>query len=280
MPEEGSIAMSRQICGAAAPPAPQAEALEPARRVRDLAEELLSGQLLGVYLYGSATLSRLRPESDVDVLILMRGELPAGAAEALTQRLLALSGPVGCAARRPLEVTVVNRDALIPWRFPPRCEYMYGEWLRKALEAGECPLPRRDPDIALLLWQARACSFPLLGREAPELLPVVSMEEVRRAMACALPNLLAWLRGDERNVLLTLARMWVTAETGALLPKDEAAAWAISRLPEELAAPLETARRAYLGQARDCWEGQEAQVAALAAYMQARLTPEGDVAKA
>ena len=51
-------------------------------------------------------------------------------------------------------------------------------------------------------------------------------------------------------------------------------------MPEELASPLKTARRAYLGQARDCWEGQEAQVAALAAYMQARLTPEGDVAKA
>lgn len=268
------MAMDWQTCGAPAPLAPQAEALEPARRVRGLAEELLKGQLLGVYLYGSAVLSRLRPESDVDVLVLIRGQLPAGAAETLTQRLLALSGPVGCAARRPLEVTVVNRDALIPWRFPPRCEYMYGEWLRRALEAGECPRPRRDPDISLLLWQARARSFALLGEEAQTLLPDIPMDEVRRAMACALPHLLAWLRGDERNVLLTLARMWVTAETGALLPKDEAAAWALPRLPETLAPLLETARLAYLGQAKDRWEGREAQVAALAAYMQARLALE------
>ena len=268
------MAMDWQTCGAPAPLAPQAEALEPARRVAELAQALLKGQLLGVYLYGSAALSRLRPESDVDVLILIRGQLPAGAAEALTQRLLALSGPVGCVHRRPLEVTVVNRDALIPWRFPPRCEYMYGEWLRRALEAGECPRPRRDPDIALLLWQARARSFALLGGEAPELLPDISMDEVRRAMACALPNLLAWLRGDERNVLLTLARMWATAETGALLPKDEAAAWALPRLPETLAPLLETARLAYLGQAKDCWKGREAQTAALAAYMQARLALE------
>lgn len=57
------MAMDWQTCGAPAPLAPQAEALEPARRVAELAQALLKGQLLGVYLYGSAALSRLRPKA-------------------------------------------------------------------------------------------------------------------------------------------------------------------------------------------------------------------------
>jgi streptomycin 3"-adenylyltransferase len=37
----------------------------------------------------------------------------------------------------------------------------------------------------------------------------------------------------ERNVILTLASIWVTAAAGEFLPKDEAAKWARLRLPKE-----------------------------------------------
>ncbi len=37
-------------------------------------------------------------------------------------------------AIRSLEVTVVNRNNVVPWRYPPRYEFMYGEWLREEFE--------------------------------------------------------------------------------------------------------------------------------------------------
>ncbi|GEM_PF-6550602 len=40
-------------------------------------------------------------------------------------------------------------------------------------------------------------------------------------------------QGDERNVVLALARIWFSAATGTIAPKDVAANWALERLPQE-----------------------------------------------
>ena len=72
-------------------------------------------------------------------------------------------------------------------------------------------------------------------------------------MRDALPDLLEGFHGDARNVLLTLARMWHTANTGIFVTKDAAARWAISRLSGPDAKTLDHARRAYLGEVTDDW---------------------------
>ena len=71
--------------------------------------------------------------------------------------------------------------------------------------------------------------------------------ELVTAMLESLPALLADREEDTVNVLLTLARMWHTVETGRVTSKDAAARWAIERLPEEMRPPLEAARAIYLG---------------------------------
>lgn len=55
------------------------------------------------------------------------------------------------------------------------------------------------------------------------------------------------VEGDERNVLLTLARMWTTLATGRFVSKDAAADWARPQLSEHAAGTLALAREAYLG---------------------------------
>ena len=100
-------------------------------QVVSIAETLLQGQILGMYLYGSATMNKLRPDSDIDILIITGQELNLSTRKELTKQLLEISGFVCCAEKRPLEITVINQKNIIPWQFPPKCEYMYGEWLRK-----------------------------------------------------------------------------------------------------------------------------------------------------
>ena len=81
------------------------------------------------------------------------------------------------------------------------------------------------------------------------------------------------IRGDERNALLTFARMWYTAATGEITSKDKAAQWVLSRLSKERTVPasfaslLETARKAYLGECTDSWENLGSETEALASYM-------------
>ncbi len=222
-------------------------------QVCSLSKRLFADNLSGILLYGSATLGGLRPDSDLDLLILIRSELTRCARETLTKHLLIISSPLGDRNRRPLEVTVLNVNDLHPWSFPPKCEYLYGEWLRKDVENGRIPQPQFRPDTVILLWQARRNGLSLAGDSAECLIPEIPFDEIRKAIRSSLSELISWFRGDERNVLLTLARMWFTLETGTLCAKDVAAEWVSTRLPPNAALLIRMAGNAYLGRCLDNW---------------------------
>lgn len=95
-----------------------------------IAEELFDDALAAVYLYGSAVMGGLQRDSDVDIMVLTDRDLSERDRRDLTARLMEISGRPGNAeAVRSLEVTVINRNNVVPWRYPPRQEFMYGEWL-------------------------------------------------------------------------------------------------------------------------------------------------------
>lgn len=96
----------------------------------------------------------------------------------------------------------------------------------------------------------------MLGPSGDVLLTEVPPGHVRQGMRDALPDVLDGFHGDERNALLTLARMWHTASTGEFITKDAAASWAIPRLSGQQATTLDYARRAYLGEVTDDWTRQ------------------------
>ena len=113
-----------------------------------------------------------------------------------------------------------------------------------------------NPEYTLVIAQAHQEAISLFGPPRSELLADVSTEHVKQAMCDSLPSLLDGLHGDERNVLLTLARMWHTASTGKFVTKDAAAEWAVLRLSASDAMALDHARRAYLGEVTDDWSSQ------------------------
>nr|QIQ10642.1 Streptomycin 3''-adenylyltransferase [uncultured bacterium] len=209
----------------------------------------------GVYLHGSAVSGGLRAHSDVDVLVVIEGPMTAAERQQLVGELLAVSGhyPHDAAGRRPLELIVFAREELARGGYPVRSEFLYGEWLRAAFEAGAVPEPSAEPDHSLLLAQARQTARTLFGPDAATLLPAIPPAEIRRAIGGALPALLGSPAGDERNVLLTLARMWRTLAVGDFVPKDSAATWAMTRVDAGAATLLAHARAAYVGDVEDNW---------------------------
>jgi streptomycin 3"-adenylyltransferase len=235
-------------------------------------ENLFGGTVFGVYLYGSAVDGGLRENSDVDVFVVVNQRLTETIRRELTHRLMFVSGKIGNTdSVRSLEVTIVNYEDVVPWKYPPRKEFIYGEWLRSKFEQGHIPEPAYDPDLAILLHQVRNKSVPLFGPDASKILDPVPMADIRRAMKDCIPSLTDWLKGDERNVILTFARIWVTAATGDILPKDEAAKWVIARLPKELADLLNLAGKAYRGEYVDKWEGLDSEVVSLVEYMKKEI---------
>ena len=144
---------------------------------------------------------------------------------------------------------------------------MYGEWLREQFDKGAIPEPTYDPDLAILLSQLRENSINLFGPEATEVIEPVPMTDIRRAIKESLPGLIASIEGDERNVILTLARMWLTSSSGRICSTDQAAEWAIPKLAKEHATLLEKATKAYLGDYDDKWEGMETEIIELVNYL-------------
>ena len=234
---------------------------------------VLGDGLLAVYLHGSAVSGGLQPHSDIDLLAIVDRALDEDQRQALLKHLLRFSArhPAAPGGPRCLDVMVCVLSDLSDNGFPARADFAYGEWLRDVFEAGEIPAPTRDPEHTLVLAQARRASIALIGQAAADLLPEPPPADLRRAMAEALPALLQAPCGDERNVLLTLARMWRTADTGDFVTKDAAAAWAIPRLPDRDAALLDHARRAYLGEIHDDWSDRRSDARRLAEQLGDRV---------
>lgn len=123
----------------------------------DIIGRELGDTVVGVYLFGSALRGGLRPNSDVDVLAIVSQPPAEQARGRLVEALMKVSGsPAGDGSPRPLEVTLLCRQALMPWWYPPRSELVYGEWLREAFEEGRIPPAATDPDLAVVLDAAHA----------------------------------------------------------------------------------------------------------------------------
>jgi streptomycin 3"-adenylyltransferase len=73
-------------------------------------------------------------------------------------------------------------------------------------------------------------------------------------MVAGVPDLLADLEWDTRNVLLTLARIWTTLATGVICSKDAAADWVLPHLAVKDRSVLARARAMYLGDHDERWD--------------------------
>lgn len=218
------------------------------------------GDVIGAYLYGSATTTGLRPDSDIDLLIVTRRSLIDSERTALASLLLSLSGWKGhalrfpdAADRRPVELTSLVLGDLHPLTDAPPCDFQYGEWIREHLLDGVLPQPAPDPEVLVLLATAHSSHTSLRGPVLDKLVDPVPAELLRQALRAIVPEVIRNLVGDERNALLTLARIVVTMETGQIVPKDAAAQALAQRLAGHDRELLEYARAGYLGLVRDGW---------------------------
>jgi len=221
-----------------------------------LVREVLGDDAIGAYLHGSAVLGELRPRSDTDVLVVAGRRMTPGERRQLVDGLMAISGSrARSGPARPVELAIVVQSDVRPWRYPPRSEFLYGEWLRDDFERGDVPAPSTEsPDLAPLITMVLLGDRPLFGPPPAEVLDPVPHEDLVRAVVAGIPGLLADLEPDTANVVLTLARIWTTAATGVIRAKDAAADWALARLPVEHRAVLAHARAVYLGEDEERWD--------------------------
>jgi streptomycin 3"-adenylyltransferase len=237
-------------------------------------ERNLAGALQAIHLFGSAVDGGLKLYSDIDLLVTMSGPLAEPVRHSLMMDLLAVSAWPGTSETyRALEVTVIVRGEVVPWRYPPMHELQFGEWLREQLLAGIIQAAVPDHDLAILLTKVRQHSVCFAGTPASELFAPVPKESFMRTLSdtTAQWNEESDWQGDERNVVLALARIWFSVSTGEIAPKDIAASWALEHLPDEYRPVLAVAQAAYLGTARDDLAERAKQVTSFVCYTKAMI---------
>jgi len=245
---------------------PQPEQLD---RILAVVRGVLGTNVIGAYLYGSAVAGGLRPRSDVDVFVVLRRRTTREEKERLVDGLVPLSRrAIRPRSWRPVELTVVAQSDVRPWRYPPRVDFQYGEWLHEEFESGNIdPSPESHADAGVLITMVLLGGRPLLGPPAREVLDRVPREDLVRGMMEGIGALLADLEPDTANVVLTFARIWSTTATGEVRSKDDAADWALSRLPEDHRPVLVRARGIYLGSDEDRWDDLASRVRPHADYV-------------
>lgn len=235
-------------------------------------DQHLSGTVKSIHLFGSAVDGGLKPTSDIDLLVtVVETPTPATIAALMTGLLAVSAPPCTHAELRALEVTLVAHGEVVPWRYPPRREMQFGEWLRRSLGEGEVEPPMIDPDLAILLTKLRLHSINLAGPPATDVFEPAPPGDFRRALR---ETVMQWnepsdWEGDECNIVLALCRIAFSLETGNIASKDAASRWVLDWLPAEHRAVVRTAMQAYLGEADDLVQRQT-EVAAFIGFMKAR----------
>ena len=232
--------------------------------------QYFKNDMLGLYLYGSSIVGGRQKYSDLDLFVVCNRATTYEEKRKLIKALLTISS-----TDMPIELTIVSKDEINPWRYPPRFDFQYGEWLRRDFEKEDIELSHsfEMPDLALLITQVLLASKTLVGESPDALLCKVPYKDFMKALLDALPHLLADIENDTRNVLLTLARIWTTAETDSICSKPQAAAWAIEHLADQYAQVLKRASAICLGEEKEHWEDIQEHILPCAQYMLAKIEP-------
>lgn len=238
-------------------------------QARVILERHLGPSIVAIHLFGSAVDGGLQSYSDIDLLVTVDKPPGATARHELMRELLTASSPPGVSTSlRALEVTVLVLASIVPWHYPARREVQFGEWLREDILAGVFEAPTIDHDLAILIAKARAHSTAIVGPAAHILFHPIPRADLERAL---LDTVAQWSKpedwaGDERNIVLALARGWYTAVTGDITSKDAAATWLMEKIAPRHRPVLSRARASYLGQEQDSLSNYPADVAGFIAY--------------
>lgn len=258
--------MNDRVRDAADPAATEAQIELLVDGVRDV----LGANLVGAYLHGSAVLGGLRPDSDIDVIVVSKRRTTADEKRRLIDLLLSISGKrASRRPGRPIELDVVVESEIRPWRYPPTFDFHYSELWRERFESGDLEpwTGTTNKDLASALTMVLLGDKPLAGPHPARVFDPVPRSDYIDAILRDTETVDEFLPWDTRNVVLTLPRIWSAVATEAVYSKEDAAGWALPRLPEEHRAVLERARAAYRGEAEDSWDDLRLQVRAYADHV-------------
>jgi predicted nucleotidyltransferase len=200
-------------------------------------QQLVSSDLVGVYLFGSLATGGFNPRSsDIDLLVATKRSMAAETKRRIAESLLRLSN-----APAPLEVTFLTKESLRHWRHPSPYDFHFSEDWRETheqtLRRGDWPrwqgTQGEDSHVAVSVTMARKRGISLFGSPADSTLPQVP----GRDFVAAILAHRQWVRERMNQfpayAVLNHCRTLAYLREKQVLSKTAGGVWALTTLPEQ-----------------------------------------------
>jgi streptomycin 3"-adenylyltransferase len=212
---------------------------------------ILKTNLIGIYLHGSLAMGcfNLR-SSDIDLLVLTCRTISPRVRSTVARTLLSLSR-----SPAPMELSVIRRADLHPWRHPCPYDFHFSETWRGNFERFLADPAYRwrkpesgDPDLAGHITVLRERGKVLFGSPIDEVFPKIPRADF-------LDSILGDVLSPEFGLfsetvspvymVLNVCRTLAYLQSGRILSKAEGGEWALENIPEQQRAIVEAALAVY-----------------------------------
>ena len=237
--------------------------------------KILGGNLVGVYLHGSAAMGCFNPvKSDLDLLAVVRESPDDIRKRAYMDMVTELSTQMPeNGMHGGIEMSMVRRDVCDPFVYPTPFELHYSAmhlpWYRRDPEDYIRKMKGTDKDLAAHFTVIRSRGICLAGLPVREVFGEVPaadyLDSIREDIAGAREE----IAGNPLYLTLNLARVLAYRTEGKVLSKKEGGEWALGNVPERFCPLLRTALADYGGDTEEVYDTEAAE--AYAGYMLDRI---------
>ena len=214
-------------------------------------QEILKTNFVGMYLHGSLAMGCFNPQrSDIDLLVLTRWTLTPRIRSSVASTLLNLS-----LAPAPVELSVIKRADLRPWRYPCPYDFHFSESWRGDFECFLADRAHRwaapesgDPDLASHITVLRSRGKVLYGPPIEKVFPEISRADFLNSILGDVLKPEFGISSETISpvyMILNVCRTFAYLRTGQILSKAEGGAWAMENIPPQHWAIVKAALDAY-----------------------------------
>jgi predicted nucleotidyltransferase len=207
--------------------------------------DILGGNLTGVYLHGSLAMGGFNPnKSDIDILVVTKSPLAMKNKGFLAELLLKYSkNPF------PLEAHFLHERQLEHWEYPTSFDFHYSEYWRQWYEDGHVDLEETtDVDLAAHITIINKLGISLAGKPIKNVFPIVPKSDYLSSILSDFNQCIENIKQDPVYCILNIIRVYWYLKEGVICSKQEAGEWGQRNLLKDFQPTIQKALEGYANQ--------------------------------
>lgn len=213
------------------------------------AREILSENLTGIYLHGSAVMGCFNPhKSDIDLIIVINDKIADETKRRFMNMIIKMNE---AAPQKGIEMSIVLKSVCKPFVFPTPFELhfsnMHINWYKDNPDDYIQKMNGTDEDLAAHFSIIRKRGKCLYGEPIENVFAEVPKQNYLDSISADIAEAKEDIKDNPTYVILNLTRVLAFKKDNLILSKKEGGEWALENLPEEYHPLLKDALKDYEG---------------------------------